>query len=235
MHRQRTSCFGNGAPSYDSEHAEFWADKDVPDSWTKFRDIALYWLDKGVDGFRYDMAEMVPVEFWSYLNSSIKAANPDAFLLAEVYNPALYRDYIFKGRMDYLYDKVGFYDTLKPIMQDRTGTEGLAAVHAQCPGLRPVLRSDDRMLDLGADADVALRPSNTPPEDAVGRKVGRIAWAVYSSAEVPQQGEHWVVYQPGTGPRGATAWRRRERASMFSCGTKVVRRSFSHTLVLSYQ
>ncbi len=112
-------------------HAEFWADKSVPDSWTKFRDIALYWTALGVDGFRYDMAEMVPVEFWSYLNSSIKAANPDAFLLAEVYNPALYRDYLFLGRMDYLYDKVGFYDTLKRIMQDGSGTDALVTAHAE--------------------------------------------------------------------------------------------------------
>jgi glycosidase len=47
-------------------------DKTVPDSWAKFKDITLYWIDKGVDGFRFDMAEMVPVEFWSYLNSAIK-------------------------------------------------------------------------------------------------------------------------------------------------------------------
>ncbi|MEI8641696.1 alpha-amylase family glycosyl hydrolase [Pseudoalteromonas sp. Hal099] len=53
-------------------HYAFWQDKELPDSWYKFRDIALFWLDKGVDGFRYDMAEMVPVEFWSFLNSSTK-------------------------------------------------------------------------------------------------------------------------------------------------------------------
>ena len=98
-------------------HFEFWQDKDLPNSWYKFRDIALYWLDKGVDGFRYDMAEMVPVEFWSFLNSSIKMHSPEAFLLAEVYNPQLYRPYIQQGKMDYLYDKVGFYDTLKGVMQ----------------------------------------------------------------------------------------------------------------------
>ncbi|MEM7150101.1 MAG: alpha-amylase family glycosyl hydrolase, partial [Pseudomonadota bacterium] len=68
-------------------HYAFWQDKELPNSWYKFRNIALYWLDKGVDGFRYDMAEMVPVEFWSFLNSSIKMHKPDAFLLAEVYNP----------------------------------------------------------------------------------------------------------------------------------------------------
>ncbi|HKK09805.1 MAG TPA: alpha-amylase family glycosyl hydrolase [Bacteroidales bacterium] len=88
------------------EHFNFWKSKDVPDSWKKFKDITQYWLAKGVDGFRFDMAEMVPIEFWSYLNSNIKMTNPEAFLLAEVYQPHLYRDYIFKGKMDYLYDKV---------------------------------------------------------------------------------------------------------------------------------
>ncbi|PIY33440.1 MAG: alpha-amylase, partial [Bacteroidetes bacterium CG_4_10_14_3_um_filter_42_6] len=110
------------------EHAVFWADKQVPDSWKKFRDIALYWIDKGVDGFRYDMAEMVPVEFWSYMNSSIKMKNPRAFLLAEVYNPSLYRDYIFMGKMDYLYDKVELYDILKHIMQGYGSTDNLVPI-----------------------------------------------------------------------------------------------------------
>lgn len=110
-------------------HVEFWKDKNVPDSWMKFRDIALFWLDKGVDGFRYDMAEMVPVEFWSYMNSALKTKRPDAFLLAEVYNPSLYRDYIFKGKMDYLYDKVQLYDTLKHIMQGHGSTDKLPAIY----------------------------------------------------------------------------------------------------------
>ncbi len=109
-------------------HYEFWANKDVPGSWIKFKDIALYWLAIGVDGFRYDMAEMVPVEFWSYMNSHIKMSNPEAFLLAEVYNPDLYRDYIFKGKMDYLYDKVEMYDSLKHIMQGHGWTDHIPVV-----------------------------------------------------------------------------------------------------------
>ncbi len=110
------------------DHFEFWQDKAVPDSWNKFRDIALYWLDLGVDGFRYDMAEMVPVEFWSYLNSNIKMKNSDAFLLAEVYNPSLYRDYIHKGKMDYLYDKVELYDSIKHIMKGYGWTDHIPVV-----------------------------------------------------------------------------------------------------------
>ncbi|MFV0564687.1 MAG: alpha-amylase family glycosyl hydrolase [Flavobacteriaceae bacterium] len=109
-------------------HAAFWNNRTVPDSWVKFRDIALYWLNFGVDGFRYDMAEMVPVEFWSFLNSSIKMKNPNTFLMAEVYNPDLYRDYIKRGKMDYLYDKVQLYDTIKGIMQGHGKTDWLPGI-----------------------------------------------------------------------------------------------------------
>ncbi len=109
-------------------HFEFWKNKSVPSSWVKFRDIALYWTAKGIDGFRFDMAEMVPVEFWSYMNSAIKMKNPKAFLLAEVYNPSLYRDYIHKGKMDYLYDKVELYDNLKWAMQGHGSTDTIAHI-----------------------------------------------------------------------------------------------------------
>ena len=111
-----------------SAHFNFWKTKEVPNSWNKFRDIVLYWLDKGVDGFRFDMAEMVPVEFWSYLNSSIKNKNPEAFILAEVYNPSLYRDYIRLGKMDYLYDKVALYDTIKNIVRGHGLTDNLPKI-----------------------------------------------------------------------------------------------------------
>jgi glycosidase len=110
------------------EHFDFWKDKDVPSSWKKFRAIAEYWLAKGVDGFRYDMAEMVPYEFWSYMNSAIKVQRPDAFLLAEVYNPKEYRNYIHLGKMDYLYDKVELYDKLKQIVQGKSQTDPITDI-----------------------------------------------------------------------------------------------------------
>ena len=110
------------------EHHKFWQGRSVPDSWNKIRDIVSFWLELGVDGFRYDMAEMVPVEFWSFLNSHIKMTNPEAFLLAEVYNPKLYREYIHQGKMDYLYDKVELYDSLKHVMQGHGWTDNLVNV-----------------------------------------------------------------------------------------------------------
>jgi len=111
-------------------HFKFWKqhEKEVPSSWKKFRDIALFWTAKGVDGFRYDMAEMVPVEFWSYMNSAIKMKNPDAFLLAEIYNPGEYRNYINIGKMDYLYDKVDLYDKLKEVIQGKSSPDDISNI-----------------------------------------------------------------------------------------------------------
>jgi glycosidase len=89
----------------------------VPDTWNKMRDILLFWTGKGVDGFRCDMAEMVPVEFWGWVIPQIQAANKDIVFIAEIYNPAAYRTYIEAGKFDYLYDKVGLYDTVRAVMQ----------------------------------------------------------------------------------------------------------------------
>ena len=85
----------------------------------------------------------------------------------------------------------------------------LAQVRRSCPGLRPVLRADDRPLDLGVDADVALRPSSDPPPAAVGRKVGSIGWAVYGP-KAKKRDVPWVVYTERSGPRRAAAWRRKQ-------------------------
>ena len=83
-----------------------------PNTYHKMLHILLYWAAKGIDGFRCDMAEMVPVEFWEWAVPQVKAAYPHIIFIAEVYNPSLYRDYIHRGHFDYLYDKVGLYDTL---------------------------------------------------------------------------------------------------------------------------
>jgi len=48
------------------KHFEFWKDKAIPDSWKKFRDIALYGSGFGFAGFSCGLSEMVPVGFWCY-------------------------------------------------------------------------------------------------------------------------------------------------------------------------
>jgi len=91
-----------------------------PDTSQKMLHILLYWAAKGIDGFRCDMAEMVPVEFWEWALPQVKAAYPDIIFIAEVYNPSLYRDYIHRGHFDYLYDKVGLYDTLLDVCRGKS-------------------------------------------------------------------------------------------------------------------
>ncbi len=88
----------------------------IPDTWTKMRDILLFWAAKDIDGFRCDMAEMVPCEFWGWAIPQIKEKHPNIIFIAEVYNPQEYRNYIFNGHFDYLYDKVGLYDTLRAVI-----------------------------------------------------------------------------------------------------------------------
>jgi glycosidase len=172
------------------EHYAFWKDKNVPSSWVKFKDIALYWTAKGVDGFRYDMAEMVPYEFWSYMNSAIKNANPDAFLMAEVYNPKEYRNYIHLGKMDYLYDKVETYDKLKDVIQGKTPPDGLSYIQKGLADidvhmLKFLDNHDEQRL---ASPEFAGSPEKGKPMMVVSTMITSAPIMVYFGQEVGEAG-----------------------------------------------
>ena len=94
----------------------------VPDTWLKMTDILLFWAGKGIDGFRCDMAEMVPAEFWAWATKRVKAKFPELVFIGEVYNPNEYRRYLASG-FDYLYDKVGMYDTMREVIRHQRPTE----------------------------------------------------------------------------------------------------------------
>ena len=96
----------------------------IPSTWQKMTYILLFWASKGVDAFRCDMAEMVPVAFWHYAIAQVKAKY-DVQFIAEVYNPNEYRNYIHHGGFDYLYDKVGLYDTLRAVICQHTSAAAI--------------------------------------------------------------------------------------------------------------
>ena len=171
------------------EHFNFWKNKEIPDSWIKFKDIALFWLAKGVDGFRYDMAEMVPVEVWSYMNSFIKMKNPETFLLAEVYNPDLYRPYIYLGKMDYLYDKVAFYDSLKHIIKGYGWTDHIPKVQEEMADIGHQMlhfleNHDEQRL---ACSDFAGFAENGKPAMVVSSTISTSPTMIYFGQEVGEQ------------------------------------------------
>ncbi|QXV65051.1 cyclomaltodextrinase C-terminal domain-containing protein [Mucilaginibacter sp. 21P] len=87
--------------------------QEIPPLWNKMRHILSYWADMGVDGFRCDMIEMVPVEFWAWLTPQMKQAYPSLILIGEAYDKNQYGNYIHNGGFDYLYDKVGLYDAIR--------------------------------------------------------------------------------------------------------------------------
>lgn len=111
--------------------------RPVPSTWRKMLDILLFWAKKGIDGFRCDMAEMVPVEFWEWVIPQVKASAPGIEFIAEVYNPALYRDYIHRGHFDYLYDKVGLYDTLRAVTCGYALCSSITEAWQQVDDIRP--------------------------------------------------------------------------------------------------
>lgn len=95
----------------------------IPPVWTKMRDILIFWTKKGVDGFRCDMAEMVPIAFWSWVIPQVKMVNPNLIFLGEAYNPQVYKQYLEEGKFDYLYDKVGLYDGLKRLIRNEPAAD----------------------------------------------------------------------------------------------------------------
>jgi len=107
----------------------------IPSTWKKMTDILLFWAAKGIDGFRCDMAEMVPAEFWAYATKKVKAKFPALVFIGEVYNPNEYRHYLDSG-FDYLYDKVGMYDTMFQIIRGQQSTQAITSAWQQNDDIR---------------------------------------------------------------------------------------------------
>ena len=100
----------------------------LPDTWLKMDAVLAHWQSLGVDGFRCDMAHMVPPEFWAWTLARARTRNPDAYFVAEAYendpmkvdsaNPTLRESGVMSGLLgagfDATYDDPA-YKTLKRI------------------------------------------------------------------------------------------------------------------------
>ena len=161
-----------------------------PNTWEKMRDILLFWAEHGADGFRCDMAEMVPVEFWNWVIPQVKELYKDLIFIAEVYKPNLYYDYIFKGHFDYLYDKVGMYDYLRGVTSKNFAVEGITGCWQAVDAIR------DHMLYFLENHDEQRIASGffcgrgicAEPAMIVAATLGTNPVMVYAGQELGEQG-----------------------------------------------
>lgn len=107
----------------------------VPSTWTKMLDILLFWAAKGIDAFRCDMAEMVPSAFWAWATAQVRKKYRHVLFIGEVYNPGEYRNYIASG-FDYLYDKVGMYDTMRDVICSHRSAHAITQAWQQTDDIR---------------------------------------------------------------------------------------------------
>lgn len=162
-----------------------------PDTWYKMRDILHYWADTGIDGFRVDMAEMVPVEFWNWCIAQITMRHPKVIFIAETYNLAQYRDYINAG-FNYLYDKVNFYDTVRNVICGNEHANVIGDIWRRTDGMGQRMlyfleNHDEQRIasDFFAGSDGALKAR---PGVALAMLMGKGAAMVYFGQEIGERG-----------------------------------------------
>ena len=163
----------------------------VPDTWTKMLHILLFWAAKGIDAFRCDMAEMVPVEFWHWVIPQVKKTFPEILFIAEVYNPNEYRNYLQNGRFDYLYDKVGLYDLLREVVGCRAPAAGITGCWQSLDGI------GDRMVNFLENHDEqrvassfnAGDPFKAYPALVVSALMNTNPFLLYFGQELGERGE----------------------------------------------
>lgn len=95
------------------------------ETWDKMYDIIDFWAGKGVDGFRCDMVELVPPDFFKWLIAKVRAKYPSVIFIAEVYRKELYNEYIRNIGFDFLYDKSGLYDTIRSVVEKNVNDNGM--------------------------------------------------------------------------------------------------------------
>lgn len=161
----------------------------TPSTWKKMTDILLFWAEKGVDAFRCDMAEMVPTAFWSHAVAAVKKEHPNVLFIGEVYNPAQYRDYLAAG-FDYLYDKVGLYDTLRAIVCGNASASCITSCWQATDDIKEHMlhfleNHDEQRI---ASAYFAGNAEKAKPALAAGALMSPGAYMVYAGQEIGEAG-----------------------------------------------
>jgi glycosidase len=114
-----------------------------PKTWYQMIDVAKYWVEKGVDGFRVDFAHAIPIEFWRYFASELRQVDPDVYLMAEAYEgdyrmklPGFSYYAMLDAGFDSVYDSESYW-----AMHDQVGRPG--NMRSANPMRMPAFNSDN--------------------------------------------------------------------------------------------
>ena len=167
---------GNGSRHFDP----------IPPTWFKMLNILRYWAARGVDAFRCDMVHMVPVEFWHWAIAAVREHYPHILFIAEIYDVALYRPYIFEGGFDYLYDKVTLYDTLRAIETGNVSAACLTSCWQTVEGISGHMLNflENHDEQRFASAQYAGDASRALPSLVVSATIGTGAMMLYFGQEI---------------------------------------------------
>jgi len=184
----------------------------VPKTWRTMDEILAYWQKFGVDGFRVDMAHMVPMPFWHWAVKRARARHPEVWFCAEAYDndPAKLTsadvlDELLRAGFDAVYD-----DPSYKIL------EGLYSAGKWANDLDPLTFTGERFhrsLRYAENHD-EVRLANPNVWGGHGMKVGRPASAVlFAMGRGPVMMYHGQeVGEPATGDDGT-------RTSIFDYGS----------------
>lgn len=144
----------------------------VPDTWRKMDQILAYWQGLGVDGFRVDMAHMVPMEFWKWAIHRARGRVKEVFFVAEAYDndPAKLADgnvleALLESGFDSVYDDAT-YDLVHDII---TGPKWANDIDGLCQDAAPLFH---RSLRYAENHD-EVRLANPGQWGGNGAKIGR--------------------------------------------------------------
>ncbi|MBS4061132.1 MAG: alpha-amylase family protein [Bacteroidetes bacterium] len=162
----------------------------IPDTWHKMLHILKYWAGKGVDGFRSDMAEMVPVAFWRWVIAELKGQFNDILMIAEIYQAGLYHDFINAG-FDYLYDKVGLYNRLTDVTLHGHSAESISSCWKMTENFNEkMLRFMENHDEIRLSSQYFLKdPGKALPAIAVSALMHNCAFMVYNGQENGENAE----------------------------------------------
>lgn len=176
----------------------------IPNTWLKMKDVLFYWLKMGVDGFRCDMAGMVPEEFWKWIIESVKKEFKNSLFIGELYEKERYDSFINYCKFDILYDKVGLYDTLKSIVKKQRSASEITSCWQSLNGI------ENKMLNFIENHDevrvaspfFAGSPLNAIPALTVALMLNNAPFMIYFGQEL---GEPGMDHEGYSGKDGRTS------------------------------